>query len=196
MGYRELIEALRKEGEEKVHSIWQDAEAEAERIRGDASGRISRIRENCGRTQSVAVREQNETILSEADRKARMILLSAEKELSERLYTSAVQALALLREKRYPDVFDALVHELPPYHWHVVRVNPDDEERAEEYFPDSEIICDGSIAAGLDVMEKEGRIRVVNTFEKRLENIWPEVLPAVIRDICGEIAGHGITEKG
>lgn len=196
MGYRELIDALHREGEEKVRSILQDAEAEAGRIRRDASGRINQIREDCSRMQSRAVNEQNETILSEADRRARMILLSAEKELSDRLYTTAVHALNLLREKRYPDVFGDLTHELPPYQWEVVRVNPDDEGRAREYFPNCEIISDGSITGGLDVMEKEGRIRVVNTFEKRLGNLWTEILPTVIRDIHEKIAGHGITEKG
>lgn len=196
MGSRELIEALRREGEDKVHSIWQEAEAEAGRIRRDSSGRISQIRDNCIRAQSRAVGEQDETILLEADRRARMIRLSAEKELSERLHTAAINALALLREKRYPAVFDALVHELPPYHWQIVRVNPHDEEKTREYFPDSEIICDGSITAGLDVMEKEGRIRVVNTFEKRLENAWIEILPGLIRDIYREIVEYGVTEKG
>ena len=195
MGNGEFIEALRREGEEKIRTICREAEAEAERIRADAAGRISRIRENLGRTHFIALKEQAEAIVSEADREARMVLLSAEKELSGRLYAVAVKALARLREKRHPEVFDALAQELPVYNWQVVRVNPDDEEIARKYFPGSEIISDGGITGGLDVMDKEGKIRVVNTFEKRLENAWTDILPELIKDVYGKIAECGVPEK-
>ncbi len=195
MGDGEFIEALRREGEEKVRTICREAEAEAERIRGDAAGRISLIRENLGRTHSIALKEQTGTIVSEADREARRILLSAEKELSGRLYEAAVKALVRLREDRYPEVFDALAHELPSYHWQVIRVNPADKEKARECFPGSEIISDEGITGGLDVMDKEGNIRVVNTFEKRLENAWIELIPELMKDVYGKIAECGVPEK-
>ena len=195
MGDGEFVKALRREGEEKIRTICQEADAEAERIRGDAAGRISGIRENLGRTHLIALKEQSGAIVSEAGRKARMVLLSAEKELSSRLYAVAVKALARLREKRYPEVFDALAHELPRYNWQVVRVNPHDEERAREYFPGSEIISDEGITGGLDVMDKEGNIRVVNTFEKRLENAWIDILPELMKDVYGKIAECGVPEK-
>jgi V/A-type H+-transporting ATPase subunit E len=195
MGNGEFIEALRREGEEKIRTICQEAEAEAERIRGEAAGRISSIREDLGKTHFIALKKQAGAIVSEADREARMVLLSAEKELSVRLYSVAVKALARLREKRYPEVFDALAHEIPPYNWQVIKVNPHDEERAAEYFPGAEIIPDEGIAGGLDVMDKEGNIRVVNTFEKRLENAWLEILPELIKDVYGKIAECGVPEK-
>ena len=195
MGNGEFIEALRREGEEKIRTICQEAEAEAERIRVDAAGRISRIRENLGRTHFIALKEQAGAIVSQADREARKVLLSAEKELSGRLYAAAVKALARLRENRYQEVFDALAHELPLYNWQVVRVNPHDEERAKEYFPGSEIISDEGITGGVDVIDKEGNIRVVNTFEKRLENAWMDILPELIKEVYGKIAECGVPEK-
>jgi V/A-type H+-transporting ATPase subunit E len=195
MGNGEFIEALRREGEEKIRTICQEAEAEAERIRADASGRISRIRETLGRTNLIVLKEQAGAIVLEADREARMVQLSAGKELSGRLYEVAVKALARLREKRYPEVFDALAHELPLYNWQVVRVNPHDEERAKECFPGSEIISDEGITGGLDVIDKQGNIRVVNTFEKRLENAWMDILPELIKDVYGKIAECGVPEK-
>ena len=195
MGNGEFIEALRREGEEKIRTICQEAEAEAERIRGDAAGRISLIRENLGRKHFIALKEQTGAIVLEAERETRMILLSAEKELSDRLYAVTIKALARLREERYPEVFDALAHEIPHYNWQVVRVNPHDEERARECFPGSEIISDESITGGLDVMDREGNIRVVNTFEKRLENAWIEILPELIKGVYGKIAECGVPEK-
>ncbi len=190
-----LIDALRREGEGNIRTICQEAEAESGRIRGDAAGRISRIREDFGKTCSEAIKKQAEAILAEADRKARMVLLSAQKELSDCLYATAVESLAGLREDRYPEVFDALVQELPSCHWQVVRVNPADTERARECFPGAEIISDEGITAGLDVMDKEGNIRVVNTFEKRLEHTWAEILPELINDVYGKIAECGVPEK-
>lgn len=195
MGCKELIEALRREGEENSRIIRLEAEAEAARIRAHAAGKISRTREDIEKANSAAVKEQTKAILSEAGRKARMVLLSAEKELSDRLYAAAVKALPRLRERGYPEVFEALVHELPPYDWQVVRVNPTDEENARKYFPGSRIIPDKGIIAGLDVMDNEGEVRVTNTFEKRLENAWADVLPESINDVYGGIAGYGVPEK-
>lgn len=195
MGYKELIEALRSEGEEKVRSIRKDAEAEAEAIRKEARREILRLTEESRRTQSGVVDEQNEAVLSEAGKKAKMILKSAEKELADRLYSSAMRSLSALRGEGYPDVFDSLVRELPPYRWEVVRVNPDDAEKAKGYFRDAEIIPDSTITAGLDVMKKDGKIRVVNTFEQRLENIWGEVLPGLMKDVYGRIAANGNPER-
>src|SRR5208283_1134221 len=103
MGNGEFIEALRREGEEKIRTICREAEAEAERIRGDAAGRISRIRENIERAHFIALKEQTGATVVEAEREARMILLSAEKELSGRLHEVSVKVIARLREKRYPE---------------------------------------------------------------------------------------------
>ncbi|HXW68606.1 MAG TPA: V-type ATP synthase subunit E [Dissulfurispiraceae bacterium] len=195
MGDGEFIEALRREGEEKIRTICQEAESEAERIRLDAAGRINRIRENLGRTHSIALKEQSEAMVSAADREARMVLLSAEKELACRFYAAAVKALAWLREKEYPEVFDALAHELPLYDWQVVRVNPHDSEKAKACFPGSEIVLDEGISGGMDVTDKEGKIRVVNTFEKRLENAWTDILTELIKDVYGKIPECGVPEK-
>jgi len=195
MGNGEFLEALRKEGEEKIRTICQEAEAEAERIRGDAAARIKRIGENLGRTHFIALTEKAGAIVSEADREARMVLLSAEKELADRLYEVAVNTLACLRDNRYPEVFEALAHELPLYNWQVVRVNPQDEERARECFPGSEIVSDEGITGGLDVMDMEGKVRVVNTFEKRLENAWTDILTELKKDVYGKILECGVPEK-
>jgi len=60
MGNGEFIEALRREGEEKIRTICQEAEAEAERIRGEAAGRISSIREDLGKTHFIALKNRQE----------------------------------------------------------------------------------------------------------------------------------------
>lgn len=195
MGCQELIEALRRRGEENILTVRLEAEAEADKIRANAAERFSRIRESLGSLNLIAEREQAGAMISDADRKARVILLSAEKELSANLYAAASEALSCLRDKEYAEVFDALVKELPAYQWRVVRVNPVDEGIAREHFPGAEIITDRGITAGLDVAGEDGRVRIVNTFEKRLENAWAEILPELIKDVSGKIEGYGVSEK-
>lgn len=187
MGYKELIEALRREGDEKAHAIWQEAEAEADKIRRDADERINRMREKYSMMQASAIKEQIEPILSEAKQKANAIRLAAEKYMSERFYRLALSVLSDLRDEGYQDVFRSLVKELPFCKWERVKVNPQDEKIAKEYFPDVEIITDSSIAGGLEVQARAGKIRISNTFEKRLERAWMELLPGLMRDIYGNL---------
>jgi vacuolar-type H+-ATPase subunit E/Vma4 len=187
MGYKELIEALRREGEEKVRAIWQDAEAKAGKIRADASERIKRMQEEYSLMQASTIKDQIEPILSEAKQKADAIRLTAEKDMSVRLYRLALSVLSDLRDEGYSDVFHSLIKEMPSYKWEIVKVNPEDEKMAREYFPDSEIITDSSITGGLEVQAKAGKIRISNTFEKRLERAWMEILPGLMRDIYGNL---------
>lgn len=183
MGCQELIDALRKECEERIRKIWQEAEAEAERMRTEYLKRIENTKEEYGLNRSSALQFQTDAILSESKNMARLTMLSAEKTLSERLYRLAVDFLPRLRDARHEDVFAALVKELPPCEWGRVKVNPEDKRIAQTYFPESEIIPDSTITGGLEVTEKNGSIRVISTFEKRLESAWTEMLPELMNDV-------------
>ncbi|MDI6801936.1 MAG: V-type ATP synthase subunit E [Thermodesulfovibrionales bacterium] len=189
MGYKELIEALRREGDEKARAILQEAEAEAEKIIVAAAERIKRMQEEYNLMQVSTINDQTDPILSEAEQKADATRLAAEKDISVRLYHLAVSILNNLRDEGYPDVFRLLVKELPSCKWEIVKVNPQDEKIAREYLPDSGIIIDSSITGGLEVQVKAGKIRIANTFEKRLERAWIEVLPGLMRDIYGNLTG-------
>lgn len=188
MSYRELIDALQRECEEKVRKIWQEAEAEAERVRADASKRIEEAREGRDKSQSSALKVMTESILSEASGSARASRLVAEKELSDRLYGIALNSLHHLRGEGYKDIFSMLVNELPQCNWEEVKVNPQDRVFAETFFPEDEVVTDPAVTGGLEATGKEG-LRVVNTLEKRLERIWSEILPEMtgeVRSLVGK----------
>ena len=191
MGYMELIEALRKEGEEKIRAIWREAEAEAGKIRRDAAEKIDEMKEKHGRVQASTAKDKSDDILSDAAKRARSIRLLSEEELSDRLYRLSVPLLRTLRGKDYKDVFSAIVKELPQNRWEVIRVNPEDEDIAKGYFHDSEIVRDINITGGLDASAAGGGIRILNTFEKRLERVWKELLPEIIRDARCSMDGAG-----
>lgn len=185
MGYRELIESLRKDGENRVHLLWNEVKAQAEKTRSEVSGMTKQIREEHRKRQAQVVKEQEEGIISEADHKARMIRLSAEKVLSVRLFPLALSCLHELR--RHTDVFDSLAGELPDIQWKEVRVNPEDIKIAQGFFSDSKIIPDDNITGGLEVITEDKKMRIINTFEKRLEMAWEDMLPWLVKDIYKEI---------
>lgn len=183
MGYSELIDALEKECEEKIRKIWQEAETGAEGIREETSKRMEKMRREYDHDLSTTIRTGTEALLSEAGSAARAVRLTAEKELSARLYQIARESLSTLRSGRYKDVFESLVRELPPGKWDVVKVRPEDGEVAKGCFSGSEILEESSISGGFEAMTRSGSIRIVNTFEKRLERAWAEMLPETMKDV-------------
>lgn len=186
MGHRELIESLRREGEETVNRLWSKIKAEAEKINAEASRRIDELREKYEKIREIEVKKQEDSILSEANNRARIIKLSVEKVLSERLFLLALSNIRELRNDGYKDVFALLVKELPDVIWKEVFVNPEDMKTVREYFPDSNIIPDDNISGGLEVVSEDGKISIANTFEKRLERAWEDILPLLINEIYRE----------
>jgi V/A-type H+-transporting ATPase subunit E len=191
MGCEELIGSLRKEAKEKIGEIWREAEAEAGKIRAGVSLRLEALRQENASGRSSEVDRLKVSL--EAEGKARMIRLTAEDRASSRLFTIAAASLRLLSDKRYEEVFHKLVLELPlpPPCWQVVKVNPDDSGLAKEYFPDADIKTEREITGGMEVEAEEGRVWVINTFEKRLERIWPQMLPGLMDEIYREVTNCG-----
>lgn len=183
MGYRELIDALRTEGDEKVSAIWLAAEDEVRRIREEAIETIEKTREEYNSIHSSLIKEKMEDILSEAANREKTIRGSAEKGMSEHLHGIAVKSLRHLRNEGYGNIFDTLVQELPPQKWKSIRISPEDGKIARKYFPDSDVLTDDQISGGLEVTGIDGMIRIVNTFEKRLERAWMELIPELIKEI-------------
>jgi vacuolar-type H+-ATPase subunit E/Vma4 len=190
MGHQELIESLKKEAENKIRSIRNETDAEIEKVWTEASGRIRKLREEYAVKQASSIRERTEHVTSLNERNMRNIHLSAIKTLSDRLFLLASSLLNTLRDEKYSSVFAELVKELPPCQWKEVRVNPEDTGIVSEYFPDSTITDDTMITGGFIVMSKWDKICITNTFEKRLERAWEDMLPSIISDVYQEATKH------
>lgn len=191
MGCEELIGSLRRSADEKVRLIWKEAEDEGGKIRREVLERISELRKDCAKTEVSATGTVAEKILSAAADEARMTSLSCQKLLSDRLFRLALSCLPLLRKEGYGDTFGAIVRELPRLPWQRVRVNPEDVHLAKEYFAGAEIDTDENIVGGVDATVEAGRIRVINTFTKRLERVWVDILPALMKDLHNEVTDEG-----
>ncbi len=188
MSCKELIESLRKTADERVRLLQEEAEREARAIKADLSRRLEERRADAIRMQEAARRDAAAQALSSANVRARLLRLSAEQALSARLRDAAGSCLAVLRDAGYDAVFEKLARELPAVSWKTVRVNPGDVALAGKIFPGAEIVPDPSITGGMDVSARDGSIRVANTFEKRLERAWGDMLPLLIREIYREVS--------
>ncbi|MBI5666146.1 MAG: V-type ATP synthase subunit E [Nitrospirae bacterium] len=192
MGHEELIASLRKEGEEKVRAVRDAAEVEADNIRAAAAGKIEQLREEFRKREARLTKIEEDDIISSAEKKARTIILSAEKSLSDRLFNLALICLHELRRESYENIFSALVKEIPQVKWEEVRVHSADAGMARRYFPGSVIVPDDDISGGFEAALESGRRHIINTFEKRLERAWEEILPSLVIDTYKEASRYGI----
>jgi vacuolar-type H+-ATPase subunit E/Vma4 len=195
MGYQELIASLRTEGKEKIKEIRDEAQAEAERINAEAADTIARMREEFREKQDTLGRHQEGHVLSSAGNKARIIRLEAEQSLSDRLFRLALSCLDELRNDEYEKIFKSLCSEIPSVSWDEAAVNPHDAGMAHSYFPDAEILSDPLINGGIEVFRENRSQHIINTFKKRLERVWEEILPLIVIDAYKEASKYGISSK-
>jgi len=186
MGCRELIESLRVAGDERIKAIRDEAEQEAGRIRKETARRIEALQGEHARRHGAEAAKETEALQAEANSAIRRIGLRAERALADRLYVVARESLRTLRNVGYGDVFHGFARELPQFTWKQVRVNPDDVAIAREIFPGAEIQPAPEIIGGLEAVSEGEQVRVVNTFEKRLERIWEEILPDIMKEVSGK----------
>lgn len=182
MGQRELMAALRQGAEAEIAALWQRTEQEAQRLRDQAQqqqraleAELLSAAEQQG-AREAAIREQL------ALRQQRSLRLEAEAALAERLLRLARELLPQLRGRDEP-IFTALAAELPPAPWGSLRVHPDDLPLARQLFAAVEIAGDPRISGGLEAETVDGGLRVVNTLEKRLQRLWPQLLPELRKEV-------------
>ena len=195
MSSKELIESLRRTSEENIRVLRQEAEKEAAELQAAASQKIADLRKQYADQLAMVCGEELRRALAEGTNRAREFRLVAEQTLSDSLYSAARFSLRQLRDDRYPAVFEKLVKELPVLPWKVVQVNAADVDLAKQFFPDAEITPVSHIAGGVDVALDDGTIRVINTFEKRLERAWAELLPQLVNDVYREVSDGASPES-
>lgn len=183
MGQNELEAALRREGDEKIHEIWQQVENQAEVLRNETSAVIDRQQQ----TEKARLAAEVATVLQSARTDARQKVqrqrLLAENRLVERLKLLAGPILETLAIQGGQELFMSLADEIPDHNWTRVLVNPRDFELATSRFPTAEIVPTEEIRGGLKVENQEGRIVIVNSLEKRLEHLWADLLPQIFREL-------------
>lgn len=183
MTYDKLIESLCKDCEEKIRLIREETDSEIEKLRTEAVDKIKCMTEECKRAQSLSIKERTDAIISDAEKTANAIMVASENSLSERLYSMAMNCLSFLRNEEYNIIFKKLIDELPKLQWQQIEVNPKDVEIVKRYFPEANVNASSAITGGIDVRADNGRVRIINTLEKRLERGWADILPEMLKDV-------------
>jgi len=193
VGCQELVEALRSAAAARIQAVWREAEEEGGKIREEVRERIRKLSESDVKAFSSESLTECDKIVLLAARQARMKNLSSQKALSDRLYMHAMSRLSLLRNEDYEKVFRGIADEFPRLPWQTVKVNPRDQHIARDYFPNSIIMADEHIAGGAEALTEAGKLRIINTFEKRLERAWADILPSLLKDVFDEVSDEGFS---
>lgn len=185
MGRRELLEALQREGRDKMAAITGMGAAEEDRLRSLAEERREELRRDHELQLELLCSDLKRTIMAGASREASLIRLRAEHALSQRLHEHALFCLKQLPGDDGERIFRALAAELPALPWHTLRVAPGDAALAATHFPDATIIADETVSGGVKAATADGSLTVDNTLETRLERIWPDLLPNLMAELRG-----------
>lgn len=188
MGQRELIDALRREGEERCAAILGESGAESARMRAEAAAGLELLRSRHERQRERLCADRRREILAAATREAQLIRLRAGHTLAGRLRERARICLACLRTEGYERLFAGLKGELDQEEWAEVRVNPSDRELAARHFPQAAIALDPAIVGGFEAVTHGGLLTVVNTLERRLDRAWPDMLPDIVAEFGERMA--------
>lgn len=186
----ELIAALREAADSKVATIWKTVRARAASCQGDAEQATEKERATAEEERAAYARDLEEQATARAESEARRVRMDASTALAERVYRLAGGAIRRFRDEDYDAMFDALAREIPSEKWARVRVNPADEPRARGRFPGLDVVSDATVTGGMEVETADGRIRVSNTLETRLERAWPEILSGLVSDVLKECSDH------
>ncbi len=185
MGRRELLEALRREGREKMAAIAARGKAEEEQLRSRAEERREELRRTHEQQRELLCSARKQVLMAKAAREAALIRLRTEHALSLRLFERAGICLKRLRSDDSERLFLILAAELPEVSWQTVRTNPGDISQASGRFPGATIIADETVSGGLKVAAADDSLTVDNTMEVRLERLWPDLLPHLMAELRG-----------
>lgn len=169
---RARAEEIRAEGEERASEITDEAEREAEEIREEAERDVER-----------QIKQEREQTLSSAKLEAKQERLEARREILQEVREEVEAAIAGIdgdeRDELTRDLVEAAAPEFDSADTVVVRGRDDDRSLLEDVVAEYDgfevgepIDCLGGVVVESD----ESRVRVNNTFDSVLEEVWEENL--------------------
>jgi vacuolar-type H+-ATPase subunit E/Vma4 len=173
----ELLEKIRREGEEKVAAILREAEEEAQRRLEAAERALEQWREEALKRAQGEAESEKRLILSRARAQAREIVLRAKSEAGERLFQELVAEAERLREdpERYKAFLKRCLEEAEqeiqgPL---VLQVDPRDEAIFEELLQGTPHKIQGHIRTlgGFIATNERGDLLIDDRIETRIQKL-------------------------
>lgn len=190
MGRDELLAALQLKAAAEKQAIWQRAEQQAAEAEAEAVGEQRRLELQRRDRQQQELQELQRALDSRIDKRLQRARLQTEQLLAGRLQLLAGELLTALPPEVRQRGWKVLVEELPARSWQTIRVHPDDFDRARQQFPDSRIESDAALGGGLVAIAADEALQVDNSFERRRQRLWPQLLGSLIERFEAEDGGQ------
>ena len=186
MSLQTVVEDIRDEARARAQEISDEADERAEEIIADAEADAEQIREDREAEVERTIEQEREQRLSSAKLEAKQARLNARRDILEDVHGDVEDALAALegdrREELTRALLDAAVDEFDDSDELSVYGRASDQSLLEDVLED----YDGATYAGerdclggVVVESSESRVRVNNTFDSILEDVWEDNLKAI-----------------
>ncbi|MFT4946495.1 MAG: V/A-type H+-transporting ATPase subunit E, partial [Natronomonas sp.] len=174
-----VVEDIREQARARADEIRDEADAEAEEIVAEAESDAEEIREEILADAERTIEQEREQKLSSAKLEAKQARLEARREVLQSVRDDIEQEVAELsgdqREKLTAALLDATAEEFDDASSVQVYGRADDRELLEDLLEEydgyeyaGEYDCLGGVVAESD----ESRVRVKNTFDSILDEVW------------------------
>lgn len=183
MGTEKILQYLKESFEKELESLRRKKEEEEKAIRESFRQRALILKEELLLKEREILEEIKKDLENRYLQREIEAQLIFQTELRRLMNVLSRDILVRLKRDSYERVFYALLKEVPPIKWHYIRINPEDRERALNFFPEAIIIEDENIIGGFELISEDKRIFLDNTFEKRLERIKDEIEYEILLEV-------------
>ncbi|WP_418280540.1 V-type ATP synthase subunit E [Halorubrum sp. DTA98] len=176
-----VVEDIRDEARARAEEIREAADAEADEIVAEAEADAERIREERLAEVEREIEQEREQTLSSAKLEAKQERLGARRDVLEDVRDDVEAAIASLEEDRRRELTETLLDAtLAEFDDESVAVytRAEDVELLEELVSDRNAEVDGEVdcLGGVVGESSTARVRVNNTFDSVLEDVWDDEL--------------------
>lgn len=186
MSLETVVEDIREDARERAAEIREEAENEAEAIVEDAEQEAAEIRQEREQEIERRIEQEREQARSSANLEAKQERLEARRDVLERVREATEERLATLDDERRRELTRALIDAAAPEFEAgesvAVHGRAEDEALIEDILTEYEgwtYAGDRDCLGGVVVESEESRVRVNNTFDSLLDEIWDENLKAI-----------------
>jgi V/A-type H+-transporting ATPase subunit E len=186
MSLDSVTEDIKEEARARAEEIRSDAEETAETIISDAESDAEEIRAQKEREVERQIEQEREQRLSSATLEAKQQRLATRRELLEEVRSEVEAELVDLdsdtREELTRELLEAAATEFDDSNTVEVYGRADDESLLESIvseFDNFEYGGEVDCLGGVVVESEESRVRVNNTFDAVLEDVWEDFLQAI-----------------
>ncbi len=175
MSIEDILQALDDQCRQECQEIFGRAESEAKQILDRAQVEAEAIRQAKLEKVKAEARSETTSMLYSARLKSKNSVISVKEQIAEKAIAAAEERLRGLRSRQdYRSILEDMIKEgLTRISGKVlIHVDPADQEAAEAVMKrlgsDFELRTDIKTAGGAVVSDMDGRVRIVNTVEERL----------------------------